>query len=131
MSKVDLTQFHEKKITAIGLLSQPDKAGFSYEEVAEQCGVSVRTLHRWRNDKQFKLAVAEQSLENVREVLPNVLNAHIQRAEGGNMKAIELFYKLFGLLVEKQEIEQSVGSSDKGNDELAEELDSLRSLLDE
>ncbi len=131
MSKVDLRQFSEKQLIAIGLLSQPNKAGFSFEEIAEQSGISVRQLHRWRKDPTFKQAVVEQSLENVKEVIPNVLKAHVKRAESGNVKAIELFYKLFGLLVEKQEIEQTVSSNEKNNEDLANELEELKSLIDQ
>jgi hypothetical protein len=64
-------------------------------------------------------------------VLPNVLKAHTKQAERGNVKAIELFYKLFGLLVEKQEIEQTVHNKDKDNDQLAKDLADLKSLIDE
>lgn len=131
MSKVDMTQFSEKQLVAIGLLSQPNKAGFSFEEIAEQSGISVRQLHRWRKDPNFKQAIVEQSLENVKEVLPNVLKAHQKKAEAGNIKAIELFYKLFGLLVEKQEIEQTVSNKDKSNEDLAKDLDELKSLIDD
>lgn len=132
MKKVDMTQFSEKQLIAIALLSQPNKAGFSFEEIAKQAGISVRQLHRWRKNPEFKQAIVEQSLENVKEVLPNVLKAHQKQAERGNIKAIELFYKLFGLLVEKQEIEQNVNSSNaKNNEELAKELAELKSLIDE
>jgi DNA-binding transcriptional MerR regulator len=130
MGKVDLREFSEKQLVAIGLLSQPNKAGFSFEEIAEQSGISVRQLHRWRKDPKFKQAVVEQSLENVKEVIPNVLKAHVKRAESGNVKAIELFYKLFGLLVEKQEIDQKVSNnSEKNNEDLANELEELKSLI--
>jgi len=126
-----MTQFSEKQLIAIALLSQPNKAGFSFEEIAEQAGISVRQLHRWRKNPEFRQAVVEQSLENVKEALPNVLKAHQKQAERGNVKAIELFYKLFGLLVEKQEIEQTVTQKDKDNEELAKELSELKRLIDE
>ncbi|WP_427036484.1 phBC6A51 family helix-turn-helix protein [Cytobacillus pseudoceanisediminis] len=131
MKKVDMTQFNEKQIQAIGLLSMPNKGGLQFDEIAEQCGISVRQLHRWRKQPEFKQAIVEQSLENVKEVLPNVLKAHQKQAERGNIKAIELFYKLFGLLVEKQEIEQTVHNKDKDNDQLAKDLADLKSLIDE
>lgn len=131
MAKVDMTQFSEKQIIAIGLLSQPNKAGFSFEEIAEQAGVSVRQLHRWRKIPEFKQAIVEQSLENVKDELPDVLSAHKKQAKKGNIKAIELFYKLFGLLIEKQEIEQTVHNKDKDNAQLEDEIASLKSLIDE
>lgn len=131
MKKVDMTQFSEKQIVAIGLLSQPNKAGFQFEDIAKQCEISVRQLHRWRKEAEFKAAIVECSLENVKEVLPNVLKAHTKQAEGGNIKAIELFYKLFGLLVERQEIETTVNHKDKDNDDLAKDLAELKGLIDE
>lgn len=131
MRKIDMTQFSEKQIQAIGLLSLPNKGGFTFDEIAEQCGISIRQLHRWRKQHEFKAAIVEQSLDNVKEVLPNVLKAHTKQAEKGNVKAIELFYKLFGLLVEKQEIEQSISNHDKDNDQLAKELAELKGLIDE
>lgn len=131
MKKVDLTQFTEKQIQAIGFLSLPNKGGLSFDEIAEKVGISVRQLHRWRKDAEFKAAIVEQSLENVKDELPNVLAAHKKQAERGNVKAIELFYKLFGLLIERQEIEQTVHNKDKDNDTLAKELGDLKRLIDE
>jgi len=131
MAKIDMTQFTEKQIQAIGLLSLPNKGGLTFEEIADKCGVSVRQLHRYRADANFKAAIVEQSLENVKEVLPNVLKAHTKQAESGNVKAIELFYKLFGLLVERQEIESTVSTKDKDNDTLAKDLAELKGLIDE
>ncbi|MDC3413977.1 phBC6A51 family helix-turn-helix protein [Terrihalobacillus insolitus] len=131
MKKVDLTQFNEKQIQAIGFLSLPNKGGLSFDEIAEKVGISVRQLHRWRKDNEFKAAIVEQSLENVKDELPNVLAAHKKQAERGNVKAIELFYKLFGLLIERQEIEQTVTNKDKDNEALEKELGDLKRLIDE
>lgn len=128
---VDLTQFTEKQITAIGILAMPNRGGLTFEEVAEKSGIGIRQFHRWRKQPEFKQAIIEQSLANVKEVMPNVLSAHTKQAESGNIKAIELFYKLFGLLVEKQEISQEVTSRDKGNEVLESELSDIRSLIDE
>ena len=131
MGNVDMTQFSEKQITAIGVLAQPNKAGMDFDEVAEFCGIGVRQLHRWRKKPEFKQAIVEQSLNNVKDEIPNVLSAHRRQAEKGNVKAIELFYKLFGLLVERQEIESTVTNKDKDNESLSSELNELKGLIDE
>lgn len=128
---VDLKQFTEKQITAIGILAMPNRGGLSFEEVADKAGISERQLHRWRKKPEFKQAVIDQSLANVKEVIPNVLSAHTKQAESGNVKAIELFYKLFGLLVDKQEITQDVTTRDKGNEDLTAELDDIRNLIED
>lgn len=131
MQKVDLRKFSEKQIIAIALLSQPNKAGMTFEEIAEHAGISVRQLHRWRKDPEFKQAVVQQALENVKEVIPDVLKAHIRKAKQGNMKAIELFYKLHGLLVEKQEVEQKVETKDVTNDDLQADIAKIKELIQE
>jgi len=126
-----MTQFSEKQVTAIAILAMPNRAGLEFTEVAEKSGIGIRQLHRWRKLPEFKQAIVEQSLSNVKEVLPNVLSAHQKQAESGNVKAIELFYKLFGLLIEKQEIETVVTNRDKGNNELEKELADLKGLIDQ
>ena len=128
---VDLKQFSEKQVTAIAILAMPNRGGLSFEEVADKAGISERQLHRWRTKPEFKQAVIDQSLANVKEVIPNVLSAHTKQAESGNVKAIELFYKLFGLLVDKQEITQAVTTRDKGNEDLVNELDDIRNLIED
>ena len=70
-------------------------------------------------------------MNNVKDEIPNVLSAHRRQAEKGNVKAIELFYKLFGLLVERQEIESTVTNKDKDNESLSSELSELKGLIDE
>lgn len=129
MAKIDMTQFHEGQIQAIGYLSMPNKGGLQFDEIAERCGISVRQLHRWRKQSEFKQAVVEQSLENVKEELPNVIKSHYDATQSGNVKAIELFYKLFGLLIDKQEITQEVSNKDISNDSLQQELDELKDIL--
>ena len=126
MKRVDMTQFNERQIQAIGLLSLPNKGGMDFETIAKEVGISVRQLHRWRKDDNFKQAIVEQSLDNVKAVLPNVLNAHTKQAESGNVKAIELFYKLFGLLIDRQEIEQNVNTGDS----LTNDLNELKSIIE-
>ena len=129
MAKIDMTQFHEGQIQAIGYLSLPNKGGMQFEEIADKCGISVRQLHRWRKQPEFKQAVVEQSLENVKEELPNVIKSHYDATQSGNVKAIELFYKLFGLLIDKQEITQEISNKDISNDSLQQELDELKDIL--
>lgn len=128
---IDMTQFSEKQITAIAFLSLPNHGGLTFEEVAEQSGISLRQLHRWRKQPEFKQAIVEQALNNVKDSLPEVLQAHEKQAKSGNVNAIKLFYELLGLLVTKQEITQEVTNKDKGNDDLESELNDIRSLIDE
>lgn len=128
---IDMTQFNEKQIQAIGYLSLPNKGGLSFDDIADKCGISVRQVHRYRKQPEFKQAIVEQSLNNVKDELPDVLSAHKKQATKGNVKAIELFYKLLGLLVERQEIEQNVSNKEKDNESLENELSELKGLIDE
>lgn len=132
LSKIDWTQFNEKQIQAIHMLSLPNRGGLGFDEISEKCGVSTRQLHRWRNKEAFKKAIMEQSLLHVKDELPDVIQNHIRMAKkGNNVKAVELYYRLIGVLVDKQEITQEVTNHERDNAALERELDDLKRLLDE
>ena len=125
-----MTQFSEKQLLAIDLLSVPDKGGMKFDEIAEKCGISVRQLHRWRKNPEFKQAIVQVTMENAKAILPDVVKAHEKQATRGNVKAIELFYKVMGLLIERQEVEQNVTHKGQTNDDLNKQLDDLKGLID-
>jgi hypothetical protein len=131
MKRIDMNQFNEKQIKAIQILAMPNRGGMEFDEIADKVGISVRQLHRWRNIPEFKAAIVETSLDLVKDELPAVLLAHRKQAEKGNVKAIELFYKLFGLLIERQEIETVTASKDKSNEDIDSDIAELKALIED
>lgn len=79
----------------------------NFPQAAEKVGVSQRQLHRWRQKPEFH-AIVNKALENIRGELPAVFSANLKAAKKGNVKQIELIYKLLGMLIDRHEVEQTV-----------------------
>lgn len=122
-------EFDERQLRAIELLSLPDKGGFTMEEIAAKVGVSQRQLHRWRQKPEFQDAIVNKALENIRGELPAVFSANLKAAKKGNVKQIELIYKLLGMLIDRQEVEQTVQNK-RDNASIEKDIQRLSALLD-
>lgn len=125
---VDITKFNEKQVAAIELMSLPKRGGLTYKEIAEKVGISERQFHRWKDDPEFKMAVANRALENLYEEVPEVFNANLKRAKAGEVRSVELFYKLLGLLVDRAEVEVE-NKGDASNDDIKNDIEAMRQML--
>ncbi|MEK5426956.1 phBC6A51 family helix-turn-helix protein [Cytobacillus sp. FSL R7-0680] len=89
------------------------KKKLSYEDLAESLGISTRTLYNWRRDRYFTLYqsyLADHELDNFMPTAVAKLKESIEgRSSNGipSMKALELYLKLTGRLVDKKEIVKS------------------------
>lgn len=102
------------------------------EEIAEELGVSRTTLWTWSNDVNFtryKEAFADQLLRDNIDLANGQLLALIRGDFTANktpsIKALELFYKLSGKLVEKKEITTNVDKPKVSQSEVEQELAEL------
>lgn len=80
------------------------------EEIAEQEGLSVRTLYNWRQDRYFILYqnyIADSALDGFMPTAVAKLKESVEgRSNNGipSMKALELYFKLAGRLIDKKEV---------------------------
>lgn len=102
------------------------------EEIAEEIGISRTTLWTWSNDVNFiryKEALADQLLRDNIDLANGQLLALIRGDFTANktpsIKALELFYKLSGKLVEKKEITTNVDKPKVSQSEIEQELAEL------
>lgn len=102
------------------------------EEIAEELGISRTTLWAWSNDVNFiryKEALADQLLRDNIDLANGQLLALIRGDFTANktpsIKALELFYKLSGKLVEKKEITTNVDKPKVSQSEVEQELAEL------
>ncbi|MDA1610690.1 phBC6A51 family helix-turn-helix protein [Bacillus cereus] len=102
------------------------------EEIAEELGVSRTTLWTWGNDVNFiryKEALADQLLRDNIDLANGQLLALIRGDFTANktpsIKALELFYKLSGKLVDKKEIITSVDKPKVSQSEVEQTLAEL------
>lgn len=104
-----------EQIKAANLLIENDFAPKdekkTHEEIAEEVGVSRRTLYNWRNDvdvvrymdAQSDMALAS-SRSKAASQLMRLINGDAQQNGLPSIKALELYYKLSGKLVERSEV---------------------------
>lgn len=72
-----MAKLSEKQIAAIEYLALPKLGGKTYEQIAEEVGVSDRTLRNWRNDDTFVAELNKKIVRNTQERLPEVFAAAI------------------------------------------------------
>ena len=80
------------------------------EEIAEDAGCAVRTLYEWRQEPEFVrylAAISDTRLDSYRSMADSQL-VKLMNGTSNNgtpsIKALELFYKIIGKLVEKREV---------------------------
>lgn len=107
----------------------------SLEDIAQEIGVSRQSLHTWRQSPYFRAYMNHLSDERLDSRRAEVDAALFKLIQGGNnglpaIKALELYYKLSGRLVDKQVVETIDGNKpelsqeqiDSGIEELAKKL---------
>lgn len=78
----------EEQLKAIDLLAKGDEKPKTMVEIAKKVGVTARTLRNWRNDPEFKRALAERA----DEIVDSTLYA---RAASGDIRAIKEYNRRF------------------------------------
>lgn len=99
-------RLNDKQYAAIAILAQPKRGGLTYEQVAEQVGVSRDTLLRWRKQDEFNEELKRQIVSNTLDRLPEVMDSipdHI--IKDGNAAMFRTLLQAHGLLTDKVEVE--------------------------
>lgn len=107
-----MAKLNDKQYAAIAILSQPKRGGLTYDQVAEQVGVSRTTLAEWRKRDDFNDELKRQIMRDTIERLPEVMASipdHI--INDGNAAMFRTLLQAQGLLTEKVEVAtQSAGN---------------------
>lgn len=91
---------------AIHYLSQPKQGGLTKEEIAEQCGVSRQSLHRWEGNPEFQEELRVKISDNILSRIPEVADAMFESAvKNKSSNAAKLLFQAAGML--KSQIEYS------------------------
>jgi len=130
-----------EQLQAAELLVSNDYAGKakkSYEEISDELGMSVRTLYNWRQEPDFIRYcawISETKLDAFRATADAQLIKLIEGTSNNGLasiKALELFYKLNGRLIDRREVvqtEEGRGAKRISDDELQRGLDELNDML--
>lgn len=99
-------KLNEKQIAAIEYLSQPKRAGMTYEQIAEAVGVSDVTLYKWRKDDTFndelKREIVRKTIDRLPEVMASIPD-HI--INDGNAAMFRTLLQAHSLLTERVEVD--------------------------
>lgn len=113
-------RLNTEHLIAIKYLSLPQKGGKTFEEIAQLCGVSRRSLQEWRKDPLFERELKREMVRNTQDQLPELLASMGEIAiSDKNAAMAKLVLQVHDMLTEKVEVE-SKGKTDGIN---YEELD--------
>lgn len=106
-------RLNEKQLAAIVILSQPQRGGLTYKQVAEEVGVTEKTIHEWRKLDHFNEEVKRQVVRNTVGRLPEIFDSvpkHI--IEDGNAAMFRTLLQSLGMLTEKVEVNDGNKTTD-------------------
>lgn len=121
-----MKRLNEKQLAAIHYLALPKRGGLTYEQIAEEVGISDRQMRDWRKDDAFNEELKRQVMRNTIDRLPEVMESipdHI--IKDGNAAMFRTFLQAHGLLTEKVELDTKNGSN-TDIDEMRAKIDELR-----
>lgn len=100
----------EQQLSAIEWLARPQRGGKTLREIADDVGVSERTIQRWRTDEDFVKAVARRVMLASQDRLPEIMAAAPDFfLKDGNAALFRALMQTYGLMTDKVEIDQRTG----------------------
>lgn len=120
-----MARMNEKQIAAIAIMSQPNKGGMTYDEIAKEVGVARSTIFEWKKQDDFYNALKSEIVRNTGDRLPEVFSSMIDNiVETGNAAAFRTLVQMHGLLTEK--VELNTKASGDNVDAMKAEIERMR-----
>lgn len=120
-----MARMNEKQIAAIAIMSQPNKGGLTYDEIAKEVGVARSTIFEWKKQDDFYNALKSEIVRNTGDRLPEVFSSMIDNiVETGNAAAFRTLVQMHGLLTEK--VELNTKASGDNVDAMKAEIERMR-----
>lgn len=101
-----MAKLTDKQYAAITYLSIPKRGGLTFEEVAAEVGVDVKTLREWRKRDDFNTELKNEIVRVTLDRLPEIMASipdHI--INDGNAALFRTLLQSHGMLTEKHEVE--------------------------
>jgi hypothetical protein len=114
------------------LKSNKDETKLTYEQIADEIGVTYKTVWSWRTRNRdfiaYKNEISDDFLSDKRSKVYGQLMKLIE-GEQPSVKAISLYLQRYGLLTQKTQVETVDSSNARTNEDLKQELAELDDLL--
>lgn len=110
----------------------PEEERKSFDEIAEEIGVSRMTMYRWRTGNRafidYVNHIADDFLASERALVYRQLMKTITGPQP-SVKGIDLYFKRHGLITQQVAVESKDATSTRSNEEITQELEELDELL--
>lgn len=114
---------------ALQLAASQPHTGQTNQEIADELGISLRTLYRYKADENFKACLIGKSVDAGAEYVPQIIEVIAKKALKGDSKSLEYFCKIYGLFSETKVIEQTTDiSKESVLDEIRQMAEDLANL---
>ena len=100
----NLTDIKKKNVSTKAVEVLAKNLHMTYEQVANEAGVSKNTILKWMSNPDFIDKVYTRYMEIAGTELPAVVQAMIEEAKLGNVHAAKLILEHFGKLENKLQI---------------------------
>src|SRR5699024_970747 len=116
------------------LKSEGDR--MTQEEIAAKCNTHRATLYRWRTQNQdfidYRREVTRNYISDMSGLFLKSLRRSIEGTNGApSMRALDLFAKVEGFVDTTNKVDVNLGSGERSNDDLEDELAKLDEQLAE
>lgn len=112
----------------------PEDERKSFDEIADEIGVSRMTMYRWRTGNRafidYVNHIADDFLASERALVYRQLMKTITGPQP-SVKGIDLYFKRHGLITQQVAVESKDATSTRSNEEITQELEELDELLAE
>lgn len=118
-----LRRLNTEHLIAISYLAQPRKGGKTFEEIAQECGITRRTLQEWRKDPLFERELKAEMVRRSQDQMPELIESLAQIAiRDGNAAMAKLALQINGMLTDRVSIETGTSDSTIDYDALDAEI---------
>ncbi len=87
----------------VEILADPDRANTPNQELAQELGVSVRTISRWKHSENVQNAVSSVIMGYLEKIKPYALQC-LKKRMGSDTQALKLYFELLGQHQQRIEI---------------------------
>lgn len=131
--EIDYSSFTSQQLGAARLLADPDNK-LTNKEVSEAVGISERQLYRWKENREFLDLINDLAEKYMDAFLGEVYREMKRSIKAGSVKAMELYMKSRGKLIERREVQSDVNIEvtaidGKSNEQILKEIEEMEKRL--
>lgn len=130
---IDFSKYTRPQMDAARLMADPDNK-MTNKEIAEAVGISERQLYRWKENREFLDLINDLAEKYMDAFLGEVYREMKRSIKSGSVKAMELYMKSRGKLIERREIAGQVdievtAIDGKSNEQILKEIEEMEKRL--